>query len=245
MTRNLRAFGLALIAAVALGAIGAQAASAVTEHSFRAGDESMVLTGQTKNVDVLALTPGLTVECTATFEGTNVGTIQDTLTVHPTYSGCAGSVTVHTDGCNFILDTETTTSAHSGGGEHAPVSLECEAGHAIEVTRPGCNLAFPDESSSSPTNQSLHGVRYTNLSNHSGKNAGTVTATVKTIHYVVTSGSFCGLAGHQAGTYSSGIYNGGSTVTGYAHGTVVSGSATEGRTWSHGAQIDISISSPT
>jgi hypothetical protein len=249
MTRNLKAFGLALAAAMALGAIGAQGASAVVEHSFRSSVNNLVLTAATKSKDTVTLTAGLAIECNGTFEGTNVGTTRDTLTMHPTYSSCTafgGNASVHTAGCNFILDSDTTQApGHSTSSEHAAVSVECESSHVIEVTGPGCNVAFAATHSSVSVNQSLHGVRYTNLSSHSGKESGTVSATVKTIHYTMTAGSLCGLVGHPAGTYSGATYTGGSTVTGYEDSSQVSGSTTSGRVWSHGAQVNISVSSPT
>jgi hypothetical protein len=254
MIRNLKALGLALVAAMALGAIGAQAASAVVEHSFNSDAEDTVLTGKNESFgtgnsrDVFQATPGLTVECDATFGGTVGKKVEDTVTVHPKYESCGGGVTVHTDGCNYIFGSDTTTSAHSSSSEHASVSLECEAGHEIEITRPGCNIAFNQFHSTTEVNQGLHGVRYTNLPEHSGGDAITVDATVSTIKYLVTSGSFCGLAGHAAGTYSNGSYDGLAEVTGFAAGTRTeseTSSTTKGFTWHHGPQTNISISTPT
>jgi hypothetical protein len=255
MTRNLKAFGLALVAAMALGAIGAQGASAVVEHSFRSGAQNTVLTGANESYttgsskDVFSATAGLTVSCDGTFEGTNVGTTRDTVTVHPKYHNCSsslgGSPTVHTNGCNYIFDSDTTqATGHSASSEHAAVSLECEAGHVIEITAPGCNFAFAEKHSATSVNQSLHGVRYNEVT-HSSKKSITVIATVKTIAFNATSGSLCGLAGHAAGTYTTGTYDGKETVTGYTDSTVVSGSTTAGRVWSHGAQVDINLSTPT
>jgi hypothetical protein len=253
MTRNLKAFGLALVAAMALGAIGAQTASAVVEHSFRSPVENTVLTGSfdpSTGNHVFTATSGLIVECSAgTFSGTNVGKVLDRVTVHPKYSGCTsslGNVTVDTDGCNYTFYSNTTEdAAHSPGTEHAAVGLECESSHAIEITAPGCNLAFSAAHSGTPVNQSLHGVRYTQLSSHSGKHAITVYATVKTIKYIATSGSLCGLAGHPAGTYSNGTYTGKASVTGYEDSAHSGGSTTTGTTWTHGNQVDITISTPT
>jgi hypothetical protein len=255
MTRNLKAFGLALVAAMVLGTLGAQGASAVVEHSFRSGAEKFVLTGANESYttgnsrEKATLTSGLTIECDATYEGTNVGTTRDTVTIHPTYHNCTssfgGGTTLSTNGCNYILDTDTTQLVgHSSSSEHAAVSLECEDSHLIEVLAPGCTIAYNDNHSGTPVNQSLHGVRYTEVT-HSSKAAGTVTQTVRTIKYNVTAGSLCGLAGHPAGTYSNASYDGKSTVTGYVDSTVVSGSTTNGTVWSHGAQTDIHVSTPT
>jgi hypothetical protein len=264
MTRNLKAFGLALVATMALGAIAAQGASAVVEHSFRSSSVSgnTVLTGANESYgtgsskDVATLTGGsLSIECDATYEGRNDGSPRDTVTVHPTYSSCTsslGATTVETNGCNYIFDTDTTQSVgHSTSSEHATVSLECESAHsasphAIQATAPGCNFAWAvTQTSSATVNQSLHGIRYSNLSSHSGKESGTGKITVRTISYIAKAGSLCGLAGHSAGNYNNGSYDGTALVTGYEVGNIVSGSTTNGTVWSHGAQTNITISTPT
>jgi hypothetical protein len=254
MTRNFKAFGLALVAMVAFGAFAAQGASAVVEHSFRSGAANTVLTGQNESYttgsskDKFTATGGLVVECDATFEGTNTGTTADTVTVHPKYHNCTsgfGNATVDTDGCNYVFDSDTTqASGHSTSSEHAAVNLECESSHVIKVTATGCTLQFSASHSSVAVNQSLHGVRYSEVT-HSSKKSMTVTATVRTVHYTALAGSFCGLAGHAAGTYTNGSYDTKATVTGFTDSTVVSGSTTTGRVWSHGAQVDISLSTPT
>ena len=265
MTRNLKALGLALVAAMALSAIGAQGASAVVEHSFRSDSAtgSTILTGsiETSTKDKFFPSAGSTpIECSVgTFSGTVSENPADTVTVHPKYSSCKlGNATAHvtTEGCNYIFDSDTTqATSHSTSSEHAAVSIECESTHEITVTVTGiCVLHFTDESSSSPVNQSLHGVRYTNLdgssaadAKHSSKSAITVTSTVRTIHYTATAGSFCGLGGISAGTHTTGEYEGVSSVTGYEHSanTVVTGSTTSGTTWHHSTQVNISISTPT
>jgi hypothetical protein len=242
MTRNLKSFGLALVAAVALGAIGAHAASAVVEHSFRSDAEETVATARTesysnaenKSKDVFTLTPGLTVECYGTYEGKVVGKVVDQVTVHPKYSSCGGGP-VHTNGCNLVFDSDTTqASGHSTSSEHAAATLECEAGHVIEITSSGCHIAVGP--------QTVHGSRYTYVT-HSGKSSLTGAITFRTITYTATSGSFCGLAGHAAGVYTNGSIDGKAEATGYVAGTAT-GSTTAGTTWTHGEQTNISISTP-
>jgi hypothetical protein len=255
MKGKARVFGLVFAAMLALGAIGAQGASAAVEHSFRSNAQNYVLTGSNESYTTgstryaISFEAGVTAECDATFEGTNTGTTRDTITIHPKFHNCTsslgGSPTVHTNGCNYIFDSDTTqASGHSTSSEHAAVSLECETGHVIEITAPGCNFAFAEKHSATSVNQSLHGVRYNEVT-HSSKKSITVTATVKTIAFNATSGSLCGLAGVPAGTYTTGTIDGIATLTGYTDSTVVSGSTTAGRVWSHGAQVDISISTPT
>jgi hypothetical protein len=258
MTRNLKAFGLALVAMLAIGAIGAQAASAVVEHSFRssAANEDTVLTGKSESYSssqtsqhIFTATAGLTVECDATFVGRNIGNPLDTVAVRPTYTNCKDNATVTNTGCQYVFDSDTTqASGHSASSEHAAVSLDCEHQHYIEVTKPGCKLRFEDTHTGvqGTVNQSIHGVRYTQLSSHSGKHALTVKATAKTITYTVLAGSFCGLAGHGAGTYHNGTYDGTAEVTGFEFSTKTGGSSlTTGTTYSHSAQVDITLSTPT
>lgn len=259
MTRNLKALGLALVAALALGAVGAQSASAVVEHSFRSSsqNEKTILTGHidtsptvSKHVFKPSPESGLAVECSvATFSHTVEGNIRDTVTAHPTYGSCEssfGAATVDTNGCNYIFDSDTTTSTHSSTDEHATVSIECEAGHHISVTTGLCNLTFSAKESSTPVNQSIHGVRYTQLASHSGKHALTVYATAKTIHFRALGGSLCGFGGLPAGTYNTGTYTGAASVTGYEDtDNSPGGTTTTGTTWKHGAQVDLTISTPT
>lgn len=253
MTRNLKAFGLVLVAAMALGAIVAQGASAVVEHSVRSGAQSTVLTGEDWSNHVFAPTSSLALGCTvATFEGTHVGTPLDLVTVHPKYASCSsplGNATVDTNGCNYIFDTDTTqASGHSASSEHATVSLECESSHAIELTAPGCNIAYSAMHSTTPVNQSVHGIRWDQIASDGllSKHALTLSATVQTLKHIATAGSLCGLAGHPAGTYTNGSYSGVSILTGYQDlGSVEEGSTTTGRFWTHGNQVDITISTPT
>jgi hypothetical protein len=188
MTRNFKAFGLALLAMLAIGAIGAQGASAAVEHSFRSGASDTVLTGQNESYGtgnskhVFSATPGLKVECDATFIGRNTGTTRDEVAIRPAYSNCGSGVTVHNTGCDYFFDSDTEQeTGHSASSEHARVSLNCEDKHYIEITASGCNLAFYDTHDSTLVNQELSGVRYTQLSNHSSKHALTVNATVKRI----------------------------------------------------------------
>lgn len=248
MIRNLKAFGLALLAATALGAFAAQGASAVVEHSFRSTVSHTQLTGANETNFVFTLTPELKWECsTVTFEGTNIGEKRDTLTAHPQFGSCkfeGEAATVDTNGCNFIFDSDTTASAHSGSAEHAGVSIECEAGHHIMVTLGICNLTLNANHNSVAVNQGLHGIKYTELASHSGKQALTQVWTVRTVHYTTLGGSFCGLLGHAGGTYTNGIIDATATLTSYADSSVVSGSTTTGRIWSHGEQFNLSLSTP-
>ena len=254
MTRNLKALGLALIAALTLGAIGAQGAAAVVEHSYRsdATNETTVLTGQSESDYVFeAGTGGAKTICTsATFSGTQTpkGNIRDTITLHPIYTSCklgTNSVTVTTGGCNYVLDSETTAGSHFSG-EHATVSVECESTHDIQIDGPGCNITKKGNT----VNQSLHGVHLTTLSSaqsHSGRSAITISKTVGKIHYETKGGLACTAIGKPEGTYTDGITKGAFSVTGYEDNTGVpaTSSTTIGTTWHHSQQVNIAVSTPT
>ena len=246
MTRNLKALGLALVGALALGAIGAQGAAAVVEHSFRsdASNEKTVATGQNEGNHVFELGTGSAkITCSVgTFSGTYYGNTVDTVTVHPQFSSC-GSATVTTAGCNIVFDSDTTANPHFGD-EHAAASLECESTHDIVVDA-ACTITIKGSAS----NQSLHGVRYTNLSSassHSGKSAITGDATVGKVHYETIGGLACNAIGKPAGTYTDGIYKGSVSVTGYEDNTGVAptGSTTNGTAWHHSSQVNISVTTP-
>ena len=243
MTHNLKTLGLALVAALALSAIGAQGATAVVEHSFRsdAVSQKTVSTGQNEGNHVLSLgTGGPLISCTSvTFSGTNNFNVRDTLTVQPKYSSCTAlgsAVSFTTNGCYYILDSDTTTNPHFGG-EHAAVTVECEASHDIIVDSV-CKVTLTAANS-----QSLHGMRYTQVA-ASSKHSITVTSTIGQIHYTTTGGLPCTAIGKPQGTYTDGIYEGKLTLTGFEDGSPSGGSTTTGTTWNHGDQVDITVSTP-
>lgn len=246
MFRNLKAFSLVLAAAATLGAMGAQGASATAEHSFAAEDGPVVFTGHNESgQNTVWSFNGAAIECaTATLEATASQILTDMMTLHPKYSSCTAlgtGATVNTDGCNYILDSDTTTHLHSvSDNEDAAVRLECEASHHVTLVVPGCTLRVDDEHASVPVNQSLHGVTYAPISS-SSRDSFTLTWTLSTVHYTAMN-SVCALYGIPKGTRTDGTVTGKTTLTGYEDSTVLSGSTTAGRTWSHGAQVGIGFS---
>ena len=248
MTRNLKALGLALVAALVLGALGAQGAAAAESHSFKsdADNEITVLTGQNEGNHIFrAGTGGAATTCTvATFSGTQaIGNNLNTVTVHPKYDSCTFGVgvTVTTGGCNYMLASDTTANPHFGG-EYAAMSVECESTHDIKIDA-ACVLTFTGNTS----NQSLHGVRYTNLSSaqsHSSNSAVTLSARVGQIQYHTIGGLACNAIGKPEGTYTDGIYEGSVSMTGFKDNPSVPamGSTTNGTTWTHSSQVNIAVS---
>lgn len=224
MTRNIKALGLALLAAFAFSAIVAQGASAVAEeHEFETtGEQTTVLTGhQETGENHHTFTIGETVlTChIATFEGTMAGVRADHVELVPTYKEChsniektTNSAKVTVNGCTFTFDSDTQETVTNEVAEtHAPVSMTCPAGKDITIVQLSCVIhVLPFEG--------LHGVTYTNLPNHGpgGKDAVTVTATVTGIPTTTTGGLACLAAGlgfaHK--TWES-TYTGKTEVTGY------------------------------
>lgn len=258
MSRNLKALGLALIAALALSAIAAQGAMAV-DHSFGSEASSTVITADNDGLGshVLSVTSKggtkVSVTCTtAFFSGTQSGTSADLITLHPTFgkpntSGGAGSctlgglgVTVTTTGCNFIFESDTSNNPATGQ-EDATTSVECEAGKSLKSSAGGCTVSI----AGAPNNQNLHGVTF------AGEGAGAtrdlkVTAAVKGIHWT-SSGFFCPLVGLGNGeTGTNGEFSGVVTAKGFVDngGPFVPGGGTDADAYTEGAQVGVFLTTP-
>lgn len=205
----------------------------------------------TKDVFSITGTKTVKVECgSASLAGTEIGEV-NTITAHPKYSNCSSSevasINVDTDGCNYVFDSDTTTSAHSSSDEHATTSIECEQAsgshtHSIRITAGGCTI---DIGATHPTNtmvnQSLHGVTYASVK-ETGKDALTLKYTLRTI-VATTTGPNCSLLGIPAGTYS-GTHDGVAVITGYEDNGIKSGSTTSGVTYEEGAQVGVVVTNP-
>ena len=175
MNRNLRALGLALLAVFALGAIGAQAASA---HEFKSDGQRSVITGA--NVGAHEFTVGSvgTVSCsTAKFEGTvDAGagkTEVDEITIKPTYTGCTfggQAASVFFNDCAYVFDSDTT-AGNSTGGEHANVKIECGVNNTVKVHTVNCTITVGPQ-------EIKHGVRYVN-------DGASANETIATAHNIV------------------------------------------------------------
>jgi hypothetical protein len=136
MIRNLKVLGLALVAAFALSAVVASAASA----HFTIGSDTATLTAAPLTNQVFETTGTTGENAKVTCENIEVGnehfgTEQAEITVHPTYNtNCTvnieglGNLTAEiiTTGCNYIFTTGDTTAQN--------VHIECDAGKQIEVT---------------------------------------------------------------------------------------------------------------
>jgi hypothetical protein len=115
MIRNLKVFGLAMVAMLAMTAVAASGASAAVEFHSEAATTN--LTGSQTEQNVFNVTGG-SVKCNvATFAGTQSGTTKSEVEVEPKYSGCtAFGQTTHIDsnGCKYVLTAAGKASIKCG-----------------------------------------------------------------------------------------------------------------------------------
>jgi hypothetical protein len=133
MTRNFKAFGLAMAAALALSAVVASGAQATTA-SVRAGSYPATLTGEQKTVNVWSVGGGVRkTSCkTAVFHGT-LTAAADPVTLTPTYAECnsepGGPVTFTMNGCDYDLYPNSVTASTGT----MTTDLTCPAGKEVEM----------------------------------------------------------------------------------------------------------------
>jgi hypothetical protein len=231
MTWNIKATGIACIAMLALGALGAQVASANVLHHFQVGivDNNITATGDpTEAVQKFFSKPGgAAIECKQVhLEGTQGTEKATALELTPTaYTECTSAgfpVTVTDEGCKFVFHAETsedktTTEEEKHLVENAAADLNCGGTGNITLTVPviGCTIKYSDRNGAEPVNQSLHGVHYVNTETEGESETITAEAHVHGIHYVSAG---CGLAGIANGTHATGILKGKTTVKAYEPG---------------------------
>jgi len=194
MIRNFKVLGLAFVAAFAMSAVAASAASA----DFRSEAEHTIITGTQGTTNTLTLAAGTTHCSIAEFEGTSTETTSSQITVTPHYTGCKITnfgfetviATAEMNGCHFLF---TTTGL---------VHLECNTGlgSAIQVTAPLCTITVHP--------QTISHVGFDNLSVGTTREV-KVTWTAPGITY--TQSNLCPGGG---GTFHNGTYNGTVIFTG-------------------------------
>jgi hypothetical protein len=144
MRGTFKAFGLALVAALALSAVTAAGAQAETPAQFtKEGGGKATITGHqegAKNLFTITTGAGQTkreLPCTtATYEATLPQT-QATLTVTPHYTGCTEPTTgakidVDLNGCHFEVTAGTYTKVPDEA--HGTTHVICPPGKQIETT---------------------------------------------------------------------------------------------------------------
>jgi hypothetical protein len=150
---------LALFCVFALGALGAQSASAAVTHSFfyDGGTNNAIITGTTEpgTSEVFKLT-SISVECTdMRYRGTMFGPASDHFTVVPLYDAAGGTsckafgvnATITNKGCTFTYESDTSEHPNDGfgvGEEHAEISRVCGHTGSITVEAAGCTLHLSD-----------------------------------------------------------------------------------------------------
>jgi hypothetical protein len=201
MVGKLKAFGLTVVALLAVGAVSAQAASA--EELFHAHARHVVLTGEqhpqfpnqamriwVNGTEKGTLTCGK-LEAWGDVESNNEGSpgtwTSTEATVHPTISECTssfGSASVNTEECHYLY------TPHTDANGHAEVHLTCPAGQSIKMSVGGvCTISIGS--------QTIPGVHYTNVNTTGETNDKQLTihtTSGKTIDYT-SSGFGCALGG--------------------------------------------------
>jgi hypothetical protein len=134
MSIKLKALGLALVAALAVGAVGVMGATASTGGHFISEQSHTIIKAEQVSSHVLfdhELGIGITCK-KASFEGTSNAITTTELTITPHYTECSGggdaSVDVTMNGCAYVF-TVNTSPATSDNTTH----VECPAAKVIEV----------------------------------------------------------------------------------------------------------------
>lgn len=156
MSRNLKVLGLTLVAALAMSAVVASAASA-TAFNFKAEKVPTLLTGKQHAGNDVFVTDAGKVECNeATYVGEQKTTPTTEVTVTPTYTGCTAfgfvNVPIDVNGCSYKFTAKTIEAGNFEG----EVDILCPAGKSIEVTAPGCTVTVGAQNN-------LKKITYTNL----------------------------------------------------------------------------------
>jgi hypothetical protein len=201
MHRKFKALGLAFVAALALTAVMASAASA----QFTSSSSHTILHGtQTSTHEFLAGEGFGGITCsTATFSGTSSSTNASTQVITPTYSGCKDSFGRIVD---VTPESFTYTFTRTGTSGPTPIGKVSVSGKmTLDVTDSNKNVVCVIHISV----QENSGITYHSLAD------GSVETTADTTLQVVstTTGSFfsCGVS---EGTHKEGTYTGNTRLTG-------------------------------
>lgn len=192
--------GLVIAMAMALTAVvGAASASAA---QFRAEEYISGVTGTQTATQKFKL-KNTEISCTtATSSGAIFGP-STTLTVTPSFSGCAASlpvkaaITANTNGCDYVYKNSGEPYENNG-----TMDISCSKG--IEFTGGGCTFKIPPQTGRG-------NVKFKNSGGYSRNHTISVDYEVTGLTYSI-SGTFC-IEG--VGTYENGTYTGTSVLKGY------------------------------
>jgi hypothetical protein len=192
MIRNAKLLGLALIAVLALTALGSSSASAA---KFTAAKYPVTLSG-TQSTSHKLTVGGSTVTCTtATFKGEGKEA-SETQTIFATYTGCTAfgfiNATVTGSTCDYLLNA------------NGNIALNCTSGD-VTVDAGPCTATL-----TAAKNQTLTSNTFTNNTPAAGQV--TVDTNVTNAHAEITKSEFgCPVA---KGTYATSTYTGSTVVKG-------------------------------
>jgi hypothetical protein len=145
MTRNLKALGLALVAALAVSVAFASAAQATTDPlEITCEDYPCTLTAENIShngtINHIYKVGGTTLECThVTATGTIEAEVEnDEVTFTPEYTGCTAKpgslpVTVTMNGCAYIFHGGNVTPGEEHHFNEGTVTIECPKDKNIEI----------------------------------------------------------------------------------------------------------------
>ena len=231
MIRNLKVFGLALVAVFAMSALVASAASANKAYWFNsdtgAADWTKLSGEQIKGTPDTFVVDAGTVSCTtATYAGSTSATTTNTITLAPTYAGCTlfplpGTAAITTNGCSydFQADGQTTNGDGTVNGKFdTNTTVVCpttttptHVTHDITVV---VTLAGVTKCTVHIEEQSLGtGVTLTNETNGSGVKDLKAHISFSNVKYTQTAGTGEGKCATTT-TTSNGVYTGGATIEG-------------------------------
>jgi hypothetical protein len=219
MSIKLKALGLALFAALAVGAVSVVSATGATGGHFTSGSSWTVLSGsqvggnaanyiENTNEGARVICPEQETISAASVSGTTVTQI----TATPTFpDGCelqaafSGPATIDTNGCDFLFTIE------SAEPEHTAVHLVCPEGKEVAATVDpvvvgSCVIDYP------PQTPTSGGVVYA-ATEHSGKASLHLDITAEGITSNETPMGFLG-CGTQAGESNNSDFFGTATVVG-------------------------------
>lgn len=206
MSRNIKALGIALVAAFAMSAVVASGASAQA-FKFKSEGTPTKLTGTQHAGNDVFVTDAGSVSCSeANYSGEQVGTEVSEVTVTPSYSGCTAfgfvNVPIHVNGCQYKFTAITKEGANFEGA----VDIVCPAGKVIEVTAPLCTVTIGSQNN-------LKKVTYTNVGSGTTREV-TVDVAITGITYVEHRSSIFSPCPSNTVTKTNGTYNGAGLVTG-------------------------------
>lgn len=197
MARNFKAFGLVIVAALALTALSASTASA-TNPQFHTEISNTTLSGEQEIRNTFSVNAG-TIHCgIATFHGTSgTETTFKQFTITPTYKNCL-LTTVTLETLEAVVDMNGCDYLFTSNGE---VHLVCPTA-PIRVTAPLCTVTVHA--------QTVQNVDYAKVGEGKTRSV-TVTSTATKLAY--TQSSLC--PGGGGGSFNNGTYSGavGTTCT--------------------------------